>query len=138
MRLILVCDDESHILHVVSLKLRNAGFEVMTAEDGAEGLEKARERKPDLLITDYQMPRMNGVELCTALRSEATLQDVPAIMLTARGFRLDPLEVRSARISEVISKPFSPREVLGRVRALLAGTSSAEGSDAISTQQEAA
>ncbi|MEM8783519.1 MAG: response regulator [Planctomycetota bacterium] len=118
--LVLVCDDESHIVHVVSLKLRNAGYEVQTAQDGAEGLELARQRTPDLLITDYQMPRMNGVELCAAFREDAALAKVPAMMLTARGFRLDPLEVRRARIAEVLSKPFSPREVLSKVQELLA------------------
>ncbi|MEM1027092.1 MAG: response regulator [Planctomycetota bacterium] len=119
--LILVCDDESHIVHVVSLKLRNAGYEVMTAQDGVEGLEIAKQRTPDLLITDFQMPRMNGVELCAAFREDAQLNQVPAMMLTARGFRLDPIEVRQARIAEVLSKPFSPREVLARVQELLTG-----------------
>ncbi|MEM1097685.1 MAG: response regulator [Planctomycetota bacterium] len=127
--LILVCDDESHIVHVVSLKLRNAGYEVVTAQDGAEGLEIARQRTPDLLITDYQMPRMNGVELCAAFREDNTLAKVPAIMLTARGFRLDPLEVRQARIAEVLSKPFSPREVLARVQELLTKEDEETGSD---------
>ncbi len=125
--LILVCDDESHILHVVSLKLRNAGYTVLTAEDGVEGLELARQHRPNLIITDYQMPRMNGVELCAALRQDDQLKSIPALMLTARGFRLDPIEVRQARIADVLSKPFSPREVLSRVQELLA--SSATRSD---------
>ncbi len=127
--LILVCDDESHILHVVSLKLRNAGYEVVTAEDGVEALELAKQRPPHLLITDYQMPRMNGVELCAAFREDPVLAAIPAMMLTARGFRLDPLEVRRARISEVLSKPFSPRDVLGRVQTLLAGNGDSRSGD---------
>lgn len=124
--LILVCDDESHIVHVVSLKLRNAGYDVVTAEDGVEGLERAKQQPPNLLITDYQMPRMNGVELCAAFRREPTLASIPALMLTARGFRLDPLEVRQARIADVLSKPFSPREVLRRVQELLTANESDE------------
>ena len=138
--LILVCDDESHIVHVVSLKLRNAGYEVETAEDGAEGLEIAKRRKPSMIITDYQMPRMNGVELCAALREDPELADIPALMLTARGFRLDPLEVRRARIADVLSKPFSPREVLSRVQELLANRPAAPTADTnpIETRADAA
>ena len=67
---ILVADDEAHILHVVSMKLRNAGFEVITAVDGEEALELCTAEKPDLLITDYQMPLMTGLELCTLLRGQ--------------------------------------------------------------------
>ncbi len=116
---ILVCDDESHIVHVVSLKLRNAGYDVATASDGQAGLEAALAQPPDLLITDYQMPRMTGVELVSELRRRDEWQDLPVIMLTARGFRLDPIEVRRTRIAEVVSKPFSPRDLLARVQALL-------------------
>ncbi len=64
---ILVADDESHILHVVSLKLRNAGFKVLTARDGQEALEMAQQNHPDLLITDYSMPQLSGLELCQQL-----------------------------------------------------------------------
>ncbi len=117
--LVLVCDDESHIVHVVSLKLRNAGYEVITAPDGAEALELVKRRLPDLIVTDYQMPYVSGVELCAALREDEATADVPAIMLTARGFRLDPAELHRARIIDVVSKPFSPREVLLKVQAIV-------------------
>ena len=65
----MVADDESHILHVVSLKLRNAGFEVITAADGQEALELAIAERPDLLITDYHMPQLSGLELCQKLNT---------------------------------------------------------------------
>ena len=69
---ILVADDESHILHVVSLKLRNAGYRVVTARDGQEALELAQQEHPDLLITDYHMPQLSGLELCQRLQQAAT------------------------------------------------------------------
>src|SRR5438132_1326418 len=77
---ILVADDESHILHVVSMKLRNAGFRVVTARDGREAFEMALHEKPDLLITDYHMPEMSGLELCQKLKEEASTSNIPAIM----------------------------------------------------------
>jgi len=112
---IIVADDESHILHVVSMKLRNAGYEVQTAEDGEEALELCQADPPDMLITDYQMPYMTGVELCKALRQSENTKDIPAMMLTARGFDIEPPEMIEAGISAVLAKPFSPREVLSRV-----------------------
>lgn len=119
---ILVADDEAHILHVVSMKLRNAGFEVMTAADGEEALELCAAERPDLLITDYQMPFLSGLELCMQLRACPETQDIPAIMLTARGFDIEPGEMAQAKISAVLAKPFSPREVLKKVNELLVGS----------------
>src|SRR5580693_1761960 len=86
---ILVADDESHILHVVSLKLRNAGFDVVTAGDGQEALELASSEQPDLLITDYHMPQLSGLELCRKLKQDPATAKIPAIMLTARGYHLE-------------------------------------------------
>src|SRR5438094_10387545 len=83
---ILVADDESHILHVVSLKLRNAGFTVVTASDGQEAYELAQQEHPDLLITDYHMPQLSGLELCRKLKQDPATSSIPAIMLTARGY----------------------------------------------------
>jgi len=118
---ILVVDDEAHILHVVSMKLRNAGFEVITAVDGEEALELCASERPDLLITDFQMPFLSGLELCRRLRACEPTRDIPAIMLTARGFDLEPHDMADAGIAAVLAKPFSPREVLQRVNDLLAG-----------------
>lgn len=116
---ILVADDEAHIVHVVSLKLRNAGFEVVTAADGEEAAELCQVDPPDLLITDYQMPFLTGVELCKRLRQSPQTRSIPAIMLTARGFDIEPQEMIEAGISAVLAKPFSPRELLERVNDLL-------------------
>ena len=117
---ILVVDDETHILHVVSLKLRNAGYEVHTAADGEEGFDVAQQVHPDLIITDFQMPFMNGLELCQKLKATPDTSRIPALMLTARGFNLDNDEVTATNICGVLSKPFSPREVLARVQEVLA------------------
>jgi CheY-like chemotaxis protein len=119
--LILVVDDETHILHVVSLKLRNAGFDVATAEDGEEALDAALERRPDLVITDFQMPLMTGLELCIRLKASPETRDTPALMLTARGFSLAADQLSQTNIAGVLSKPFSPREVLAKVYELLGG-----------------
>jgi CheY-like chemotaxis protein len=118
-RTILVADDESHILHVVSLKLRNAGFRVVTARDGQEALEMAQAEKPDLLITDYHMPQLSGLELCQRLKQDAATKDIPAIMLTARGYHLEPHDTQESGILRMLSKPFSPRHLLDTVNEVL-------------------
>jgi two-component system, OmpR family, alkaline phosphatase synthesis response regulator PhoP len=116
---ILVVDDEVHILHVVSLKLRNAGYHVLTAQDGREALEVAQVERPDLLITDYQMPCLSGLELCQQLKHIPATRDIPAIMLTARGYVLDDQIMQATGIKCCLTKPFSPREVLQIVEDLL-------------------
>ena len=116
---ILVADDETHILHVVSLKLRNAGFRVLTARDGQEALEMAQHEHPDLLITDYHMPQLSGLELCQLLKQDARTNDIPAIMLTARGYHLEPRDTEESGILRMLSKPFSPRQLLATVTEVL-------------------
>src|SRR5262245_35718553 len=116
---ILVADDESHILHVVSLKLRNAGFKVVTARDGQEALDMARQEKPDLLITDYHMPHPSGLELCQKLKQDPQPSAIPAIMLTARGYHLEPADTERSGILRMLSKPFSPRHLLTTVNEVL-------------------
>lgn len=118
---ILIVDDEAHIVQVLSLKLRNAGFEVITAGDGEEALELAQKSPPDLIITDFQMPYMTGLELCQALGAEEATRAIPVIMLTARGYALDDDDLVDGNIRDVLSKPFSPRAVVQQVRDLLAG-----------------
>lgn len=114
---VLVADDEAHILHVVSMKLKNAGLDVVTAVDGEEALDVCLAERPDLVITDFQMPYMTGLELCVAMREQGL--QTPAILLTARGFDIEPDEMIRAGIAAVLAKPFSPREVLAKVQALL-------------------
>ena len=116
---ILVADDESHILSVVSLKLRNAGYEVICAHDGQEALDLALSERPDLLITDYHMPILSGLEVCQRLRESAGMSQLPAIMLSARGYHLTEAELQQSGISQMISKPFSPRQLLSTVNEVL-------------------
>ena len=116
---ILVADDESHILNVVSLKLRNAGFRVLTAHDGQEALDVAIAERPDLLITDFHMPQLSGLELCRRLKQDATTRAMPKIMLTARGYHLEPQDTEESGILRMLSKPFSPRHLLATVNEVL-------------------
>ena len=118
---ILVADDESHILNVVSLKLRNAGFRVLTAADGQIALDIATNERPDLLITDYHMPHLSGLELCRRMKQNLTTAQIPSIMLTARGYHLDPRDTEESGIVRMLSKPFSPRQLLATVNELLEG-----------------
>lgn len=122
---ILVADDETHILHVVSLKLRNAGFNVITARDGQEALELAQQEKPDLIITDYHMPQLSGLELCQRLKQDPATTAIPAIMLTARGYHLEPADTEQSGILRMLSKPFSPRQLLSTVTEVLEAAAAA-------------
>lgn len=126
-RKILIADDEPHILHVVSMKLRNAGYEVITAVDGAEALELCASEKPDLLITDFHMPVISGMELCKQLRRSAETKDIPTILLTARGFDITSDEMVEAGVQMVLGKPFSPSELLKKAEQLLAQRAGAAG-----------
>jgi two-component system alkaline phosphatase synthesis response regulator PhoP len=116
---VLVVDDEVHIIHVVAIKLRNNGYEVISADNGAEGFELACEEKPDIIVTDFQMPVMTGLELAEKLRNNEATKDVPVIMLTARSFAIPEDQQKSLRISECLSKPFSPRELMGTIEDIL-------------------
>lgn len=116
---ILVVDDEPHIVQVVSLKLRNAGYEVLTAADGEEAFDVARESIPDLIITDFQMPYMTGLELCRALANDAGTRAIPVIILTARGYALDQGDLEVGNIRDVVGKPFSPRAILEQIEQIL-------------------
>ena len=122
---ILIADDETHILNVLTMKFQHSGLNVLAAEDGAEALRLACSALPDLIITDYQMPRMSGLELSSRLYSGQATRHIPVILLTARGFSIAETQTQSPNIRCVMSKPFSPREILARVQELLAATAPA-------------
>jgi two-component system alkaline phosphatase synthesis response regulator PhoP len=109
---VLVVDDEIHIIHVVAIKLRNNGFEVFTAENGQDAYELACQEKPDIVVTDFQMPVMTGVQFVKKLRKNEETRDIPVVMLTARGFAIDEDKKEDLRITQFLSKPFSPKELL--------------------------
>jgi CheY-like chemotaxis protein len=119
MSLILVADDESHIVQVLALKFRNAGHDVMEAGDGEEALEIIRAHRPDVLVTDMQMPFMNGIELSRALLEDAGTASIPVLILTARGWAMDDCIATLSNVKSVQSKPFSPREILSLVEGLM-------------------
>ena len=116
---VLVVDDEIHIVHVVAIKLRNNGYEVISADNGAEAFELAIRDKPDIIVTDFQMPVMTGMELVTKLRQHEQTKDIPVIMLTARSFAIPKEQQEDLRISGCLSKPFSPKELLGNIEDIL-------------------
>jgi two-component system alkaline phosphatase synthesis response regulator PhoP len=116
---VLVVDDEIHIVHVVAIKLRNNGYEVISASNGAEAFELACGEKPDIIVTDYQMPVMTGMELVEKLRQNEEAKEIPIIMLTARSFAISKEQQEQLKISNCLSKPFSPRELLGNIEDIL-------------------
>jgi two-component system alkaline phosphatase synthesis response regulator PhoP len=116
----LVVDDEVHIVHVAAIKLRNNGYEVITAGNGEDAFELACNNDDlDIIITDYQMPVMTGLELVEKLRSNDSTSHLPVIMLTARGFAIDDEQRERLGISAFLSKPFSPRELLRSVEDII-------------------
>ncbi|MFO0973513.1 MAG: response regulator [Phycisphaerae bacterium] len=124
-RPVLVCDDESHILNVIVTKLRNAGFDVATAEDGAEGVERAIAGSPAVIVSDFQMPVLSGLEMARTLRARRETAAIPIVLVTARGFSLTREDLDGTNVKVVMAKPFSPREILETVQQLVADPSGA-------------
>jgi len=117
---ILVCDDEAHILHAVSFKLSTGGFEVAQAGNGREAIAWLEAHTPDFIITDYQMPDVDGFALCEFIRSRPETADVPIIMLTAKALELSEDAVkRKFGLEALLMKPFSPRGLLDLVKKAL-------------------
>ena len=116
---ILVSDDEIHILHVIAIKLRNNGYEVITAENGSMAYDIACQEMPDIIVTDYQMPIMSGIECVEKLRQNPATSEIPVIMLTARSFAIEDELKQRLKISACLSKPFSPKELLMHVEDVL-------------------
>ena len=118
--LVYVCDDDSHIVRAISMKLKKANLEVECFSDGLACWEKVQERAPLLIITDLQMPRMNGLELCEKIRSYPDTQNIPITLLTGKGFEFDHDEyMETLKINNVMVKPFSPKKLLEQVQGCL-------------------
>jgi two-component system, OmpR family, phosphate regulon response regulator PhoB len=124
MSTILLAEDDPDILYMVSFKLRRAGFDVVETADGFAALELARQERPDLVLLDVRMPRMDGITVCRELRAAPHTERVPIIMLTARARPQDREQAYAAGATGYIVKPFSPRELVLRVEAALAHVSS--------------
>src|SRR5512136_1812030 len=116
---VLVVEDDRTLLDVLQYNLAKEGYEVLTAADGAAGLETARGGKPDLVILDVMLPKMDGYEVCRILRQETT---VPIMMLTARTEETDRVVGLEVGADDYVTKPFSMRELMARVRAMLRRT----------------
>ena len=118
-RKVLVVDDEVHIVHVVAIKLRNNGYEPITAGNGQEAYDLACRENPDIIIADYMMPVMTGLELLEKLRENEATKNIPFILLTARNFAIDDVNQQRLNVSLCITKPFSPKELLRNIEDIL-------------------
>jgi DNA-binding response OmpR family regulator len=116
---VLVADDDADIRDLVAFKLEQAGFEVIAAADGQIALEQARSRQPTLAVLDVSMPGLSGIEVCRMLRADAATAGILIIMLTARVQEHDVEGGFSAGADDYVTKPFSPRELVSRIQALL-------------------
>lgn len=116
---ILVVDDESDAVELVAFNLKGAGYQVATASDGEEALRKAREQAPDLIVLDLMLPEVDGLEVCKILRRDSTTASIPIIMLTAKAAEVDRVLGLELGADDYVTKPFSPRELVLRVKRLL-------------------
>ncbi len=116
---ILIVDDEPDALELISYNLKAAGFDVITADDGEEAIKKARAAQPALILLDVMLPEVDGLEVCKTLRRDAATKSVPIIMLTAKAAEIDRVLGLELGADDYVTKPFSPRELVLRVKALL-------------------
>src|SRR3990172_8481497 len=116
---ILVVDDENDILTLLKYNLEKAGFKVLPSQDGPEAINTAAREKPDLIVLDIMLPSMEGTEVCRILKGREGTRDIPIIMLTAKGEELDRIVGFELGADDYIIKPFSPRELVLRVKAVL-------------------
>ena len=117
---ILIVEDEKDVVDLLALNLRRAGgFIISTAGDGAAGLAKARAEKPDFIILDLMLPKMPGLEVCKILKTDPATRHIPILMLTARAEEVDRIVGLEFGADDYVTKPFSPREVTLRIKAIL-------------------
>ncbi len=128
MKTVLVVEDERRIAQIAADYLRHAGFDVLTTGDGVSALALARERRPDLVVLDLGLPRLDGLEVARRLRREGA---IPIVMLTARVEESDRLTGLELGADDYIVKPFSPRELVARVRAVLRRAGAGAGAETI-------
>jgi phosphate regulon transcriptional regulator PhoB len=119
MKSILVIDDEADIVELVAYNLKKEGFDVDTAHDGEQGLKNIGSKRYDLIFLDLMLPGIQGVELCKMVRSNPDTSRIPIIMLTAKGEEIDKILGLEVGADDYITKPFSPRELVARARAIL-------------------
>jgi len=127
---ILVVDDEEPIQELLRFNLEKEGYLVCVAKDGQEALKHVENDQPDLLVLDLMLPGMDGLEVCRKLRSNPKFQQIPIIMLTAKGEEIDKVLGLELGADDYMTKPFSPRELLARIKARLRRLNSQEEADA--------
>ncbi len=120
---ILVVDDEIYIVHILDFSLGMEGYEVLTALDGEQALEKARAEHPDLVVLDIMMPKLDGYETCKMLKADPKTKDIPVILLSAKGRNVDQKVGFEVGADDYITKPFSPRKLVERINTILGQTS---------------
>lgn len=116
---ILVVDDEIYIVHILDFSLGMEGYEVLTALDGEQALEKAHAEHPDLIVLDIMMPKLDGYETCKMLKADPATKDIPVILLSAKGRNVDQKVGFEVGADDYITKPFSPRKLVERINVLL-------------------
>jgi len=116
---ILVVDDEIYIVHILDFSLGMEGYEVLTALDGEQALEKARAEKPDLIVLDIMRPKLDGYETCKLLKADTATKNIPVILLSAKGRNVDQKIGFEVGADDYITKPFSPRKLVERINAIL-------------------
>jgi diguanylate cyclase (GGDEF)-like protein len=119
MKKVLIVEDEEHMRSLLKYNLNKENYEIYTAKDGCEGLEEAKKQKPDLIISDIMMPKMDGYEFCRTLREDPKTRTIPFIFLTARGQLPDKVEGLRTGADDYITKPFIPKELIEMVNARL-------------------
>ncbi len=127
---ILVVDDERHIVRLVKVNLARAGYEVLTAYDGVEALEKVEQEVPDMVVLDVMMPRMDGFEVLKNLQADAKYKDIPVIMLTAKAQDADIFKGWQSGVSSYLTKPFNPKELLVFVQRIFQSMEDSDGGGA--------
>ena len=131
MQSILIVDDDADVREIVSFKLGRVGYEVITASDGAAGFEAWTQLRPDLVLVDWVMPKVSGVELCRQIRDSSEYADTPVILLTACTREADIRVGLGAGVDDYIVKPFSPNELASRVEIVLQGRHTRRGNEPI-------
>src|SRR5882724_10548231 len=119
MKRVLLIEDDRDIVELVRYNLEREGFQVAAANDGATGLVQLRKTPPDMLLLDLMLPKLSGLEICRDIRRDQALNRLPILMLTARGEEADRVVGLEMGADDYVTKPFSPRELLARVKALL-------------------
>ena len=116
---ILIVEDEAEMVEMIKMRLEAVGYEVLAAYDGPEGLEKAKKEKPDLIILDLMLPKMDGFKVCGLLKKDTRYANIPIVMFTAKAQEEDMVLGREMGADAYITKPFEPKVLLGKIEELI-------------------